>query len=126
MIQSYLTAFVRTAAGPLVAWLLSLKIAGPVLSLLGWDSATAKERASAGFVLVAGMAYYAAVHALEKRWPKLGVLLGVPTAPVYAPQLADGAYKISNVADSADAIPADPNAGYDPAPPVAVGAPPLQ
>lgn len=113
MIQTYLTALVRTAAGPLVAWLLSLKIAGPVLSLLGWDSATAKERATAGFVLIAGMAYYAAVHALEKRWPKLGVLLGVPNAPTYAPQASDGTYKVTDLGD--DPIPADPNAGYDPA-----------
>jgi len=37
------------------------------------------------FVIAA--AYYVLVRSLEKRWPKLGVLLGVPKAPAYGEAL---------------------------------------
>lgn len=30
--------------------------------------------------------YYLAVRQLEKRWPKFGVLLGVPKQPTYPPK----------------------------------------
>lgn len=35
--------------------------------------------------LVIGV-YYVAVRQLEQRWPRFGVLLGVPKQPTYAPK----------------------------------------
>lgn len=32
---------------------------------------------------VAGFGYYAGVRELERRWPKFGILLGVPAQPAY-------------------------------------------
>ena len=82
MLSTYLNALVRTVAGYAVAWLLSLKLAGPVLSALDMDTATAKERATAGFVVALGTVYYAAAKWLEQRYPSLTVLLGSTKQPL--------------------------------------------
>lgn len=87
MLSAYLTSLIRTGTGYAVAWLLSLKFAGPALSLFGVSSATGRERLTAGLVLVLGTVYYALVRYLERRWPQLGVLLGIPSKPTYAPAL---------------------------------------
>ena len=84
------------------------------MNLVGWDSASAKEHLTGGFVLVAGTAYYAAVRYLETKVPALSVLLGSTVQPVaYATPLPVTAAVV--VAAGDDAIPDDPNAGYDPA-----------
>jgi hypothetical protein len=93
MLSTYLNALIRTVAGYAVAWLLSLKLAGPVLSALGMDTATAKERATAGFVVVLGTVYYAAAKWLEQKYPSLTVLLGSTKQPVaYSNGQAPGAH----------------------------------
>ena len=42
--------------------------------------------ASAEVVVLVAAAYSAGVRVLEKKWPQLGILLGVPGAPAYAPK----------------------------------------
>lgn len=84
--------------------------------------AGARESATAALTFGFLSAYYAAVHALEQRWPKLGVLLGVPKKPVYtglAPSLTHrpaGRHELGatddDVPDPADVTGAD----YDPDP----------
>lgn len=88
MLAALITSLIRTASGYAVAWLLSLKLAGPVLAATGVDSATAKERISALLVFALGTAYYLAVRFLEQRWPQLGFLLGIPSKPTYTPLAA--------------------------------------
>lgn len=88
MIAAISTSAIRTASAYLVAWLLSLKLAGPVLQFCGVDSATAKQRLTALLVFVLGTVYYVAVRALEERWPAAGSLLGIPTRPRYAPVIS--------------------------------------
>lgn len=83
MINAYVTSLIRTGVPFLVAWALSLKFVGPLLALFGWTSAAAQQRLDVGGVFVAGLAYYALARALERRWPRLGVLLGVPARPTY-------------------------------------------
>lgn len=73
-IVSLIRTYVPVAVGALVAWLITLGIqldaeaqAGLITALTG--------------ALIA--IYYAIVRALEKRWPWVGVLLGVPAEPLY-------------------------------------------
>jgi hypothetical protein len=82
MLSTYLSSLIRTGSGYVIAWLLSLKLAGPVLSLFGVDSATAKERLTAAAVIVVGTAYYAIARLLEQKFPALTVLLGSTKQPV--------------------------------------------
>lgn len=44
------------------------------------------EEVNAQFSLVAGSVWYAAVRALEQKWPKAGWLLGVAKQPKYDPK----------------------------------------
>ena len=78
MINSYVTSLIRTyvplGIGVLVTWLASLGI--------DIDS-TASAALVAGIGAVVAAAWYALARLLEKRWPKLGGLLGVPRAPSY-------------------------------------------
>lgn len=83
MIGSYLTSIVRTLAGYLVGWLVSLPFAPPLERSLGVDSATAKVQMTGLFVFILGTIYYAAARAIENRWPRAGLLLGIPAKPVY-------------------------------------------
>lgn len=73
-IVSLIRTYVPIGVGAFIAWLLTLGIqldpeaeAGLVVGLTG--------------VVIA--AYYGAVRWLEKRWPWIGVLLGVPAEPAY-------------------------------------------
>src|SRR5690606_30686854 len=73
-IISLIRTWVPVAVGSLVAWLISIGIeldaetqAGLVVGLTG--------------LLV--FAYYGIVRALERRWPWVGYLLGVPAEPTY-------------------------------------------
>lgn len=84
MIQSVATSGIRTASAYLVAWLLSLKFAGPVLTLFNVGSATARERLTSLAIFVIGTIYYLVVRILEEHFPKVGVLLGVPSKPTYS------------------------------------------
>jgi hypothetical protein len=93
MLATFLPALVRTVAGYAVAWLLSLKFAGPVLTLVGVQTATAKERLTGLFVVVLGTGYYAAAKWLEQKNPALTVLLGSTKQPVaYSNGQAPGAH----------------------------------
>lgn len=82
--SDFITASVRTISpmivGAIVGWLVTIGI--EVTS-----DAQAALIVLTTFIFQA--VYYLAVKALEKRWPKLGVLLGVPKQPVYA-GTADG------------------------------------
>lgn len=79
MIYNYLASLIRTyvplGVGVLVTWLASFGIQ---------IDSTASAALAAGIGAVVAAAFYALVRALEKRWPKLGGLLGVPKAPEYA------------------------------------------
>ena len=97
MIQGYITSAVRTLSAYAVAWLLSLKLAGPVLAFLNVGTETAKERLTALLVFALGTIYYLIARLLEHRWPALGVLLGVPSKPSYAPLTSDGAHVITSI-----------------------------
>lgn len=79
LVSNYLMSLIRTAVPAAVGAVLSW------LALRGLNvPASDRESITAAATFVVLLAYYAAVRALEKRWPKLGVLLGVPAAPSYA------------------------------------------
>lgn len=97
--SDYLIASIRTlipgAIGAVVTWLASL-------GLNVSTDAQSSLVAAAGFVIAA--LWYLIVHALERRWPKLGVLLGVPSKPIYAKVgTADEAAVITSLPDAAPA-----------------------
>jgi len=76
--NSIVASLIRTAvpgiAGLILGWLVSINISIPGVS----------EPALEGVLTFAfGFAYYAAVRLLEKKWPKLGWLLGLPVQPSY-------------------------------------------
>lgn len=77
-VQDYVASIVRTIVptfvGAVIAWLISLGIALP---------ASAKDLLTSGLGFVAAVLYYLAIRWLESKWPKLGVLLGVPKQPTY-------------------------------------------
>jgi hypothetical protein len=79
-VNALTTSLIRTLAPILAGWLVSIPAAGPLLQLLGVHDGPSASAAVAG---VLGTAYYALVRVLESRWPKLGVLLGVPAPPSY-------------------------------------------
>lgn len=83
MLQSVITSLIRTAAGYLVGWLLSLAAAGPILDALHINSDTAQAQLIALFVFGFGTVYYLIVRVVEEKFPQFGVLLGVPSKPVY-------------------------------------------
>lgn len=76
--QDFLTSIVRTVVpfivGAVISWLTTkgLHVSSDVVA-----SAT-------GYLTVLfGAGYYVAVRALEKKWPKLGYFLGIPSEPIY-------------------------------------------
>lgn len=78
-IVSLIRTYVPVAVGAFIAWLLSLGIevdaetqAGLVVSMTG--------------LVVA--AYYTLIRLLERKWPAVGVLLGIPKQPEYEPRHA--------------------------------------
>jgi hypothetical protein len=77
-VSNYLVSLIRTITPALVGAVLSwLALYG--LDLPGGD----REAVTAAVTGILVVVYYAVVRALETRWPKLGVLLGVPSAPKY-------------------------------------------
>lgn len=84
VITNYITSAIRTATSYLVAWLLSLAFMPHLLAYLGVNSTNAKEWMSALITFGLGTLWYLIVRALEHKWPKFGVLLGVPIKPTYA------------------------------------------
>jgi hypothetical protein len=72
-VSDVITSYIRTAVPILVGW----AIAAGLLPSTMTDQATAAATA-----LIIG-AYYALVRLLETKWPKLGWLLGKPSAPAY-------------------------------------------
>lgn len=80
-ISDYVASIVRTVVptfvGAVIAWLISLGITLP---------ASAKDLLTSGLGFVAAIIYYLLVRWLESKWPKLGVLLGIPKQPVYTPK----------------------------------------
>lgn len=76
--QDFFTSVIRTTipylVGAIVSWLttkglhVSEGIAASVTAYL---------------TFLVGTFYYLAARALEKKWPKLGYLLGIPSEPMY-------------------------------------------
>ena len=73
-IVSWIRTGVPMAVGSLIAWLVSLGVEIP---------AGAEEGVTALLVAVVSFLYYVLARALEKRWPQLGWLLGIPSQPKY-------------------------------------------
>lgn len=117
-LADYGTAVIRTAVpgavGAAAAWGTAHGVGIP---------ADAREGVTALLTFGFLSAYYAAVHALEQKYPKVGVLLGSPKKPVYtglAPSLthrpAAGRHEVGAVADDVP-DPADVTGpDYDPDP----------
>lgn len=97
MLTNYVTSLIRTwvpiGVGLLLTWL--GEHFHVVLSGHTSDTLVAVVTAALG----AG--YYAAVRALEHRFPQLGWLLGAPVKPNYSKLQADGSYLITSVVDDA-------------------------
>lgn len=77
-VSDYLLSLVRTyvplGVGVLVTWLASYGIQ---------IDSTATAALAAGVGAIVSAALYALIRAAERRWPRLGALLGVPKAPTY-------------------------------------------
>jgi hypothetical protein len=82
-IISLIRTWVPVAVGSLVAWLISIGIE------LDPEAETGLVVGLTGVVIAA---YYGIVRWLERRWPWIGVLLGVPAAPSYSPVTGLEAY----------------------------------
>jgi hypothetical protein len=112
-LADYGTAVIRTvvpgAVGAVAAWGTAHGIGIP-------DSAQEGVTAVLTFGFLS--AYYAGVHALELRYPKLGALLGIPKRPVYtglAPSLPPGGrHEVGAVADDVPDPAEVTGADYDP------------
>ena len=115
MLDTYVPSVVRTLAGYLVAWLLSLKFAGPILDAMGQAHASDadRERLVSFGVLVIGTLYYAAVRAAERKWPQLTYLLGSKRQPVAYAEAAPPASAGSGSAAGVIPPSVDLNAGLD-------------
>lgn len=85
---SLIRTYIPIAVAALVAWLGQIGVILP-------DGAS--DALATGLAAVVAGLYYLAIRLLEERWPWLGVLLGSPTAPSYAPATEDGAYVITDV-----------------------------
>lgn len=79
MIQNQIISYARTAVMLGVGYLLTFIAAH--FHIVISEHTHALVASLAAFVVA--FAYYVAVRALEARWPKLGVLLGVPAEPHY-------------------------------------------
>lgn len=79
----FITSLIRTAAMLAVGFVLSLPGVPWLLDVLNVTTERATEVVGALVTLALAYVWYVLVRALERRWPKLGVLLGIPVAPVY-------------------------------------------
>lgn len=68
-----------------VGWLLSLPFTPWLLTEGNIDSDAARRWLTGALTFLLGLGYYALVRWLEGRWPRLGLLLGVPVRPSYEP-----------------------------------------
>lgn len=79
MLSNYMASLIRTgvpiAVGFLLTWLSS--------TLHFVINPGSEPGLVALAVFLVSSAYYALVRLLEKKWPKLGALLGYPEKPVY-------------------------------------------
>lgn len=73
-LTSYIRTLVPTLVGAIIAFLAEKGINVPI------DIQTAT---TALLTALFAVLYYIIVRKLESKWPKLGVLLGVPSAPTY-------------------------------------------
>jgi hypothetical protein len=82
-VVSLIRTYVPLVVGAVVAW---------GARKLGWVTPDTTALASSFTVAVIGV-YYAGARALEKKWPFLGFLLGVPREPAYqgTPPVTPGA-----------------------------------
>lgn len=70
---------------PSVVRTLTPFLVGLILGVFGTEIAGLDQASLTPVVSgIVGAAYYALVRALEKKWPKIGVLLGWPTSPTYS------------------------------------------
>jgi len=74
VLPSLIRTFVPYVVGAVVAWLANKGVHVP-------DAEVASATAFLTFVV--GTGYYLVVRMLEEKYPKLGVLLGIPIKPVY-------------------------------------------
>lgn len=79
MLNNYVISLIRTVSPILVGTLLAWA-ASSLHVVIGPSS---QAGLVALCVAVLSAAYYALVRLLERKWPSLGVLLGVPAKPVY-------------------------------------------
>lgn len=79
MLQNQIISYARTAVMLGVGYLLTFLAAHFDIVI----SEHSRTLVAAGVAFVVAFAYYVIVRALEARWPKLGVLLGVPAKPEY-------------------------------------------
>lgn len=77
---NYVVSLIRTFSPILAGWLLSLPLGPQIVSAFGVTDTKNVAALVAGGL---GFGYYAAVRALEQRWPSLGALLGHPAKPTY-------------------------------------------
>jgi hypothetical protein len=77
-VSDFVVSLIRTnvpiLVGGFIGWLVSLGVTVPE---------EAQGALTAALVVAGSAAYYAAVRALEKRWPWFGYLLGSKAAPTY-------------------------------------------
>lgn len=78
------TNWIRTAAALLAGLLLALPIAPPIEQAAGVNSSTALVAVTGGTTVVLAAIWHTVATILEKRWPALGILLGIAnSAPSY-------------------------------------------
>lgn len=101
MFGNYFIALIRTAVpglvGAVIAWLTARGVDVP---------AGTRDWAVAALTFVFLLIYYAIVHALELKFPQVGVLLGIPKRPVYnglAPGARPGRHELP-AGDAADFV----------------------
>ncbi len=93
MIQNYVIAFVRTYVMLGIAWLVTFAAERGHVVITPHTQASLAALAMA--LISAG--YYLLVRLLEHKWPKAGVLLGVPAKPKYADIGKDGVAVITDL-----------------------------
>jgi hypothetical protein len=112
-VSDYATALIRTGTPALVGAAAGFATAHGINVPAG-----ARELATAALAFAFAAAYYAVVHALELKYPKLGALLGIPKRPVYtglAPSLPRGGrHEVGAVADDVPDPAEVTGADYDP------------
>jgi len=118
MLSSYVTSLIRTVVPILVGLVLSFPATTWVMQSLGVTEPQTGQAIAAALTFALSFLYYAIVRVAEGRWPQLGVLLGVPKAPVYGDDGAGTPTPSQDVVEDRAA-----GATAEPAPADAVAAP---